>query len=107
MSIMVRPDNGDDRMHLVVLAAGHAFRHGAAVGPGRVRVADVGDPAFQEAARGRACRRPIGIGTVSGRLWADGARVGVEYDGEPRGHQRGRRMLPGGTGGSAGNRVCG
>jgi hypothetical protein len=57
LSIMVRPDNGDDRMHLVVLAPGHAFRHGAAVGPARVRVADVGDPAFQEAARGHACRR--------------------------------------------------
>jgi hypothetical protein len=52
LSKMVRPDNRDARMHLIVIAPGHEFRHGAAVGPARVRVADVGGEAFQELERG-------------------------------------------------------
>jgi hypothetical protein len=51
----------------------------------------------------RAPGLTLSAAVVAERLWADGARVGAEYDGEPRGHQRGRRMLPGG---SAGNCVC-
>jgi hypothetical protein len=96
LSIMVRPDNGGDRMLLVVLAPGHEFRHGAAAGLARVRVADVGGEAFQEPERG-----PIAGGGDRGRhgVGLMGAHVGVEYDGEPRGHQRWRRMLAGGTGG--------
>jgi hypothetical protein len=71
LSNMVRPDNRDGRMHLVVIAPGHEFRHGAAVGPARVRVADVGGEAFQESGARPARRR-----RRSARLWADGALVG-------------------------------
>jgi hypothetical protein len=85
-------------------APGHGFRHSAAADSARVRAAEVGGEELQEAERGPVAgggaRRRHGVG----RLWADGMRVGVEYDGEPRGQQRGRRMLPGG---SAGNRDCG
>jgi hypothetical protein len=76
LSNMVRPDNRDARMHLVVIAPGHAFRHGAAVGPSRVRVADVA---------GGGARS--GCGPMV-RLLA------VEYDGEPRGHQRAFHVRP-------------
>jgi hypothetical protein len=42
----------------------------------------------------RSTAATINAGTV-GRMRAYCARVGVEYDGEPRGHRRGRRIAAG------------
>ena len=56
--------HGGDRWHPLLVAPGQKLRHGAAVGPARVRVADVGREEFQEAKRGALAgggdqRRPI------------------------------------------------
>jgi hypothetical protein len=72
-------------------------RHGVGVGPPGVRVANVRGEGLQETARGTlpggGDQRRHGVE----RMRVDGARVSVAYDGEPRGHRRRRRMLPGGT----------
>jgi hypothetical protein len=60
-----------------------------------VPVADVGCEEFQEPERGALHggddQRRHGVG----RMRAYCARVGVEYNGEPRGHRRGRRIAAG------------
>ena len=62
--------HGRDRWHALVVAPGQKLRHGVALGPARVRVADVGCEEIQEAAR-----RLVAGGGDQGELVHDGSSL--------------------------------